>query len=278
MENVIVKSNCIGSEQFAYFLRSRFYCKTVGTLHCVPHHHLAHGSGFPETNPFHSMDHIILTSEVSREYLDGVKNKRPFTVIPNGLPKPAARHNKSSDGVFRFIFANGWNSHKGMLKVIPAIHLVATKHKIEVVVLGQFTDKDGTIAKEISGLPIVNAGLVPMAEVERYYENADAALFASISESCPFAGIEAMARGLPIISTDAEGMMEMFGNAALLVKMDSDRNFAPEDYAEQMTRVIEDKKLRTKLGASAYSRYAAKYTADRMARETIKVYGKLLHD
>ncbi len=58
--------------------------------------------------------------------------------------------------------------------------------------------------------------------MKEYYDSADCALFASRSESCSFAGIEAMANNLPIISTDAPGLTEMFGNAALFVKMDID--------------------------------------------------------
>lgn len=275
MENLIIKSNCLSLEQLTYAIKGRFYCKTMGVLHCLPHR-----SGpvpaFPPVNPFGNMDHVVVVCDTGKEFLEGVKNKRPFSVIPNGIDKPVIKSKKKDDGVFRFIFANGWAPHKGLIKIIPAIKQVAEKHKIEVIVLGGQRAED-KIPEDIDQLPIVRTGLInDPEEINKYYEMADAALFASGSEACSFAGIEAMAYNLPIVSTDAAGLVEMFNKAALFVQMDEKKDFNPDNYAQQMIRLIENKKLRSKLSILAYARYLERYTAKKMAKDTINLYEQIL--
>lgn len=276
MSNLIVKSNCLGYEVLAYMLRSRFYAKTIGMLHCQPHRSVVGDPKAPMPNPFFNMDHIVLVCDDGVEYLKRGNCARPYSVIYNGISVPKIMNRKPDDGVFRFIFANGWAQHKGIKRIIPAIKQVAEKHNIEIMVIGGF-DKNDKVFEEIDGLPIKNVGLITKPdEMARYYEMADAALFASYSEACSFAGIEAMAYNLPIVSSDAVGLVEMFGRAALIVKSDKDGNLDVDDYANQMLRVIENKALRTKLGILAYARYKERYTARKMVKDTVKLYERLV--
>ena len=277
MENLIVKSNCLGFEGLAYNIRARFYAKTVGVLHCLPHRARGSNGQFPPNNAFFNMDHVILVCEHGREFLDGVKNKQPHSVIYNGIDIPKVNLKaKPKDGVFRFLFAHGWGGHKGMERIIPAIKKVAETHKIEVIVVGGFAPDD-KIFEKIEGLPITKVGLLENPEdIKKYYEMCDCALFASYSEACSFAGIEAMAYDMPIISSDAAGLVEMFGKAAIIVPSNEQGELDADEYARQMIRVMETPSLRTKLGILAYARYKERYTAKKMAHDTIQLYESLL--
>ena len=162
---------------------------------------------------------------------------------------------------------------KGLKKIIPAIRQVAKKHKIEVFVLGGHAKEDEQTFQEIKDLPIINMGLVnDEKQIRACYERADCALFASQTEACSFAGIEAMAYNLPIISTNESAMVEMFDNAALFVEMGPNFEINTEEYAKQMLRVIEERGLRTKLGAIGYSRFLSRYTRKKMLEKTIDIY------
>ncbi len=273
LQNLIVKSNCLGFEGLAYAIRANFYCHTVGVLHCVP----KIIPGAPISNPLFNMDHIITVCDTSREWLNAVGNTRPVTTIFNGIERPKISAGKS-DNTFRFIFANGWAKHKGFEKIIPAIRHVAARRNIEVIVLGGFCAEDDTnLFNEIADLPIRRVGLIDYDKVQHYYQNADCALFASVSEACSFAGIEAMAYKLPVISTNAPGLVEMFGpHGALYIKHDTQMNINAEEYASAMMQVIDNRHLRTKLSVAAYSRYLQKYTARDMVRQTIDLYNKLI--
>lgn len=272
MQNIIVKSNCLGCEALAYQIRSQIYCRIIGVLHCLPNMNPA--GNVP--NPFFNMDHVVLVCDAGRQYLSMVKNNRPFSVIYNGIDKPKIANNKPRDNVFRFIFANGLAAHKGFARIIDAIKMVAARHEIEVFVIGGGTADDKSM-QQISDLPIKIIGrLDDMNEIAKYYEMADCALFASYSEACSFAGIEALAYNLPIVSSDVVGLREMFGNAALYVKTDAGGVLDTTEYATQMSRVITDHRMRTKMSVMGYARYLDKYTASRMVRDTVKLYNRLI--
>lgn len=277
MTNLIVKSDCLSCEGLAYMIKSRMYCKTIGVLHCQPTMNLA--PGFVPGDPYFNMDHIILVGDNGRKYMDYWRCKRPFDVIYNGVEKPKITHKKPKDNVFRFIFANGWSPHKGFAKIIPAIRQVAKKHKIEVYVLGGHSREVEPLFEEIKDLPIINLGLTnDQKKIRECYEKADCALFASQTEACSFAGIEAMAYNLPVISTNESAMVEMFGPAALFVEMGPGPEFAVNatEYAKQMLRIIEDKALRVKLSTLGYSRYLSRYTLKKMLSKTIDIYNSLV--
>ena len=87
-----------------------------------------------------------------------------------------------------------------------------------------------------------------------------------------------MARNLPIISTNCQGLAEMFDNAALYAKMAPDYAIDANEYAEHMCRIIEDKRLRNKLSVLAYARYLKCYTAKKMCKQTLELYEKLTNN
>jgi len=289
MKNLIVKCNCLGFENFAYALKSRVYCKTIGILHCLPHNspesiknrkQNPNTPMFPILNPYHNMDHIIIVCNAGKEWLAGCRNERPFSVIYNGVARPGRpQAQKPDDGIFRFIFANGLSPRKGFAKIIPAISTVAKKHKIRVYVLGGSEGQE-KILSEIKKLPVTYVGLLTDSiKIQKYYEMADCALFASDSEACSFSGIEAMANKLPVITTTTggpDGLDEMFDRTALGIPMDAESNFNPDEYAAAMTQVIESKTARKKLSLLSHARYLEQYTADRMIKDTVKLYKKLL--
>ncbi len=212
----------------------------------------------------------------AQSFLDAVQNTRPVTVIYNGIERPTGAPNKKTDDVFRFVWVHGWAPHKGLVQIIPAIAQIASQHKIEVLVLGGGAPDD-KIRAQIADLPIRQIGLVTdPAELNKYYQMADCALFASPSEACPFAGIEAMANQLPIISTDAPGLTEMFGRAAVWVPLNEQRQVNADAYATQMRRMITDGRLRTRCAVLGYGRYLERYTVKKMARDTLRLYNRLI--
>lgn len=273
MQNLILKVNCVGMETLAYAIRTQFYCKIVGVLHFSPQW-ILDGKPGRKNNPFFNMDHVISVFARGVEYLREIKCVRPHTVILNGIEPPKITP-RPRDDVFRFIFPNGWAKRKGLVKILPAFKKVAEKHNIEVLILGGYGPE--IKPEELSrDLPVRLLGLInDENEVAKYYDMSDCCLFASASEACSIAGIEAMSRNMPIISTNCEGLAEMFGNAALYVKMGADYSIDVDEYAAHMCSIIENKRLRNKLSVLAYSRYVSHYTAKKMVAETLKIYEKL---
>lgn len=102
------------------------------------------------------------------------------------------------------------------------------------------------------------------------YEHCEAYVFPSLSEGFGLPGLEAMAHGAPVLSSNATCLPEVYGNSALY--------FNPNDTRDMATRIVEllkDESLKSRL-VKAGSEQAAKYSWDKAARQTLEVYQKAL--
>jgi glycosyltransferase involved in cell wall biosynthesis len=78
--------------------------------------------------------------------------------------------------------------------------------------------------------------------------------------------LEAMACGLPVVTTDSSSLREVAADAALLVEPGS-----PEALEEAMGRMLEDGALRDRLSEKGRQR-ASCFTWEATARRTAQVY------
>lgn len=103
-------------------------------------------------------------------------------------------------------------------------------------------------------------------EVSKIYSLALALVHPSKMEGFGLTGIEAMGVGLPVISSNASCLPEIYGEAALF--------FDPDDVNELVTRIeqiISDASLRRRLSEKGYLQ-VKKYSWDKMVKETIAIY------
>jgi glycosyltransferase involved in cell wall biosynthesis len=87
------------------------------------------------------------------------------------------------------------------------------------------------------------------------YRAGQVVLLTSISEGFPFAVLEAMACGRPVIATDVGGVAEAVAEAGLMVPPR-----APEVVAEAAVRLLGDAELRRSLGREARDRVISHFT------------------
>ena len=93
-------------------------------------------------------------------------------------------------------------------------------------------------------------------------------MFPSLYEGFGFTPLEAMAAGVPVVSSNRSSMPEVLGDAALLVD--------PEDYrliADGALAILSSKQLSESLSASGRAR-AALFPWSRTGEETLKAYHK----
>lgn len=91
-------------------------------------------------------------------------------------------------------------------------------------------------------------------------------LFPSYYEGFGLPPLEAMASGLPVISTKAGSLYEVLGEAAIFAKEGS-----PEDLADKTERLLTDDELRAVSVAKGFAQ-AKKFSWERAAESTMKVY------
>jgi glycosyltransferase involved in cell wall biosynthesis len=106
-------------------------------------------------------------------------------------------------------------------------------------------------------------------ELEVLYNLADAYLFPSLFEGFPLALAEAMACGLPVISSKVPGCIDVMGDAGMLVDP-----LNIQEMAEAIVSLLSSRDLRRALSKASLER-AAMFSWERCARETFALYERL---
>ncbi|MBU2036827.1 glycosyltransferase family 4 protein, partial [Patescibacteria group bacterium] len=113
---------------------------------------------------------------------------------------------------------------------------------------------------------LVFTGFVPDEELGVLYQNASAYVFPSLCEGFGLPPLEAMARGAPVVSSNATCLPEILGQAAHYFDAAS-----PADMAAKISEVLTGETLRQQLIAQGFEQIK-KYSWQRMAEETQKIY------
>jgi glycosyltransferase involved in cell wall biosynthesis len=112
------------------------------------------------------------------------------------------------------------------------------------------------------------------ADARALLASADIALLASDYEGCPFAVLEAMHAGLPIVVTDVGGMHEIIsdGSTGFVVPL------AVDAIATALLRLMQDRQLAARFGELAQDDARARFTESGWGRMTLAVYDELLSE
>ena len=172
-----------------------------------------------------------------------------------------------------FIFYTGvWRNHKNLVGLIKAFDLIVNKYKINYqLVLGgkedsYYPEVRQTWEKLSLGGRIIRAGFISQKELPLFYNMADIFVIPSFREGFGLIGLEAMACGTPVVSSNKTSLPEILGNAAIY--------FNPADYeemAEKIAQVIQDENLKNSLIQKGFEQIE-KYDWKRMAEETLEMY------
>ena len=107
-------------------------------------------------------------------------------------------------------------------------------------------------------------------ELATLYQEAKAFVFPSISEGFGLPGLEAMACGCPVISSNATCLPEIYGNAVLY--------FNPlkiTDISQKIIRLTKDIELRKKLIKKGHQQ-VKKYSWEKMTKKIVEEYRKIV--
>lgn len=113
---------------------------------------------------------------------------------------------------------------------------------------------------------VLYTGYVPDADLAALYSLAEAFVFPSLLEGFGLPPLEALACGLPVLSSRRPAMPEVLGDAALYA---DPRRI--DDWADALEQLLTDQALRESMIERGQAR-AALYSWERAARETLAVY------
>jgi len=167
-----------------------------------------------------------------------------------------------------------------LLRAMPLILKEVPNAKL--VILGK-GEQEALIKQMVSSLGleknvILHFKYVPEEERMLYYSACDIAVFPSKYEPFGIVCTEAMSMAKPVVvgAVGTSGFREQVipvGKEACGFHINS---YDPTDIAKFVIKLLKDEDLRKKMGENARERVIRKFTWERSAKETLKIYGGLL--
>jgi len=227
-----------------------------------------------------TLPHIITVSECAQKDISKEFRipKDRFTVISNGIntdlfyPMPEIKRRKN-----RIIVTNSADTPlKGLYYMLRSVAEIAKNKKIRLIVIGT-PKKNGKILRQIKKLGIDSfvtfTGRISDEEFVRQYAKATVAVIPSVYEGFGLPAGEAMACGVPVISTTGGALPEVVGDAGILVPPAN-----PAALTKAITEVLNNPDLADKLSKAGYQRVQNHLTWNAAARKTVDAYRRAIND
>lgn len=193
-------------------------------------------------------DAILVPSDYVRDTLvaRGAAAER-IVILPYGVDierfRPAPRE---QDGKFRILFVGQLSQRKGILYLLEAVKRLRLPD-VELVLVGKRLGFETAFAPYREFTRLVPH--VPYHEVHRLFQQADLFVYPSLHEGSAFATYEALASGLPIVTTHNSGSVARDGKEGFIVPIRD-----VEALAARIEQLYSDRDLRKAMGAQARER------------------------
>lgn len=159
--------------------------------------------------------------------------------------------------------------HKNLDRLIEAFENLRAQHPELLLVLAGKMDSNYQRIKHRGDKNVVFTDFVSEGQLRWLYETCSAYIFPSLSEGFGLPGLEAMAHGAPVVSSNTTCLPEIYGDAA--------HYFDPTNtqaISDAINEVLTDKALRQDLIQKGHAQ-AKKYSWRRMAEQTLAVYNRV---
>jgi glycosyltransferase involved in cell wall biosynthesis len=194
-------------------------------------------------------------------------DRERIRIVPHGVHQPRLETGREREKIILFVGA--LQLRKNLMRLVEAFESVPDGWRL---VLAGSPNGYGAqsildrIAQSRCRDRIEVTGYVGRDELERLYATASIFAFPSLDEGFGIPVLEAMAYGVPVVTSNRSALAEVAGTAALLV--------TPEDrdeIADALGRFANSAELRAEFSGLGRDR-AARYPWDRAVRETYRVY------
>ena len=242
---------------------------------------------------------VALSESVKSDLHDvGVGNEQ-IEIIPCGVDQShfqsiksdtTAIRNKHRIPLDKFVYITVGRNHikKGftvLLNAMSEMRRANTLNDIHVVFVGRNVSNlearatelkindHVTLIEELGLNPNEREFRIPGTSLVELYKSSDACVFPSLIETFAMINIEAMAAGIPVVSTDAPGCVETIvdGVNGLIAKAGD-----PVDLARKMERLYKDKNLQANLSLNGRNTVRDSFSWDVVGRQFEDLYLSLI--
>lgn len=187
-----------------------------------------------------SPDHLVVSNHKTAAFVRNIKSTQTVSIIPNGvdLQQFTPEGTKIDFGlkkpVVLCVASLNRNNHKRVDLVINAVSCLP---QASLLLCGDGLDKEyfQTRGDKLLGSNRFKICMFPFQRMPEVYRSADIFTLASINEPFGFAYIEAMASGLPIVTTNDEMRRYIIGNSGILCDVTNS-----QIYADALTKVLQE--------------------------------------
>lgn len=220
---------------------------------------------------------IVLGEKLKHIFKDLYPEDKIF-VIPNGADYTIPVRNSNNNNI-KLIYLGNLQSSKGIEDVIRAVAIVKNSGKTHFTldIIGAWrNDQVKSVCLELikSGeLPVTVHGQEASSEKLQYLANSDIFIFPPREpEGHPWVVIEAMAAGLPIISTDQGAITEsvLEGRNGFIISPSN-----PEQLAEKISFLIDNPAIRQRMGEESRKLYLTKFTGKNLVENMTRTFNSI---
>ena len=214
---------------------------------------------------------IVTVSKDLQQHFLKEKLGKKSTVIWNGIPAPQfdeaeveriSKHYRKNDSDFLIGTAVVMSKQKGLKYLVKAAKEIVAKYpQIKFVLIGDGPLREG-LEQQVAELGLKDNFIFPgyQKDIPNHLKALDVFILPSLWEGFSIALIEALALGLPIITTDVGGNGELVkhNSTGLLIPSEN-----PRAIKEAVFKMYRDKELRQKFaenGKAYYEKYCTVHT------------------
>lgn len=214
-------------------------------------------------------DYVVVPSAFVADCLveHGVSPER-IRQVPYGVDTGRFRPSNRLNGTFRVLFVGLVTARKGVTVILDAWRQLSLP-RAELVFVGQMALSAGERKDIPDDCKLV--GQVPKLEVHKWFASADAFAFPSYCEGSALVTYEAMAAGLPVVTTPQAGSVVRDGIDGFVIPPGD-----PTLLAERLAALYVDRELGLELGRSARERVQKGYTWHHYHARIADLYASIL--
>ena len=200
-----------------------------------------------------------------KKYFSG--SEQQCLCINNGIN--IKKFYRKNHDLFTYINVARQDENKNQIAIIRAFQKLYMHNKdIRLILVGDGPCHD-MLVNETKKLGLIDAIDLPgsVGNVQDYYAVSDVYVQSSHREAMPMAVLEALAAGLPIISTDVGGLSDVVKANGFLIPTDNDKALY-----DSMGRVVVLPEIELKKMSNVSKTISGLYSSEKMAQEYTKLY------
>ena len=216
---------------------------------------------------------IIVPSCHTRDDIDkffpGLSKKIPVEVVPWGSPNISYDKIKGLKKSNKFLFVGNSEPRRNLDIVIDAISAYNLKSQVKVrlIIVGNTYEQSKIIINRIKKNGIEKyvdvLGYVSDECLHELYITSIAYIYPSLYEGFGLTVLEAMSKGIPVITSNTTSLIEVAKGAAITINPES-----KEDITNAIGRIVSDKKLREDLVCAGF-KCVKKFKWDNSAKQIV---------